>query len=94
MCGGEQLLVGRAAYRPGMVKIELDEAALRKVARDAAKKVATQLDHDLSSYRGKPVDEVRSALERAMRRHGLEPNPKSPDFDRMAEVISDGGHLR
>ena len=42
-----------------------------------------QVDRDMSSYRGQPVDEVKSALERIMRRHGLQPNPSSSDFQQM-----------
>ncbi len=77
-----------------MAKFEINEAALQKVAQDAVKKAVTQVDRDVSSYRGKSVEEVGPALERAMRRHGLKPNPRSSDFQRMAEVISTGGHLR
>jgi hypothetical protein len=54
----------------------------------------SQVDRDISSYRSKPVEEVKPALERSMRRHGLQPNARSTDFQRMAEVISNGGHLR
>ncbi len=77
-----------------MAKYEINEAALQKVAQEAVKKAAAQVDRDMSSYRGKPVEEVKSALERIMRRHGLQPSPSSSDFQRMAEVISNGGHLR
>ncbi len=77
-----------------MAKFEINEAALQKVAQDAVKKALSQVDRDMSSYRGKPVKEVQSALERVMRRHGLQPDPLSSDFQRMAEVISNGGHLR
>lgn len=59
-----------------MVKIEIDEVALRKVAEDAVKKIAAQVDRDMSNYRGKPVDEVRRALERAMRRQRVGPDPR------------------
>lgn len=50
-----------------MAKFEINEAALQKVAQDAVKQAVTQVDRDMSSYRGKPVEEVWPALERAMR---------------------------
>lgn len=77
-----------------MAKVRINEAALDKVAQETVKKAVAQVDRDLSSYRGKPVEEVKPALERAMKRHGLNPDPRSSDFRRLAETISAGGHLR
>ncbi len=48
----------------------------------------------MNSYRGKPVQEVKPALERGMRRHRLQRTLGARDFQRMVEVISAGGHLR
>jgi hypothetical protein len=77
-----------------MAKFQINEAALQKIAQDAVKQAVIKIDRDMSSYRGKPREEVKLALERVMRRHGLQPNPGGSDFERMAEVISSGGHLR
>ncbi len=48
----------------------------------------------MNSYRGKPVQEVKPALERG---YAAAPSPAAlgaRDFQRMVEVISAGGHLR
>ncbi|WP_432503432.1 hypothetical protein [Kineococcus arenarius] len=91
--GKEGAVVGYGAYLARMTKFEMDEKALQRAAGDAVKRTVKVIDQDMSPYRGRGADQVKPALERSMRRHGITPDPRSTDFQSMVEVISTGGHL-
>ncbi len=71
----------------------MNENALQRFVADAVKQAAKKIDRDMSPYRGRSLIQVKPALERSMRRHGITPDPRSRDFQKMVEVISTGGHL-
>ncbi len=67
-----------------MSRVEINEAALQRVMQDAVKTAVAKIDHDMAELRGKPIEEVKPALERSMRGHGITPNTRGQDFKRMA----------
>ncbi|MCI2240573.1 hypothetical protein MO973_29390 [Paenibacillus sp. TRM 82003] len=89
--GKEGAVAGYGAHLARMTKFEMDEKALQRAAGDAVKRAVKAIDQDMPPYRGRGADQVEPALERSTRRHGVTPDPRGNDFQKMVEVISTGG---
>lgn len=78
----------------GEPKITLNEGALEDLGRRLVADATRKIDQDMDACRGQAPDQVRPLLEQSMRRNGITPNTSGEQFERMVEVIAQGGHLR
>lgn len=84
-----------------MAKFNFDKRKLQKAVEQAAHKKLTTITEKLSlelnaltpTYRGRPVDEVKPAVQQVWRKHLMKdlPEPKLTEF---AEQIAAGGTVR
>ncbi|MFE3106878.1 hypothetical protein ACFXKJ_40995 [Kitasatospora indigofera] len=78
------------------VRFSFDEGAIRRVAEEAARKVAGQyqkaLDEVLAAHQGQPVEEVKVVL--AARWHQVQGHVlEDPDLTRYAELLAGGQRI-
>lgn len=78
-------------------KFERDlKRAVEKAANDGMGKIGRDLQRELDSvfrsYRGKPVDQVRTALGAALRRANF--TPSAEQLRSWSQAISEGTHIR
>lgn len=74
------------------MKINLDEKALQKLVQPAIDEMAKEYNRDFESlarqYRGKPVEQIKPALQRIFKKRGGKIS--DPELSDYAQQISDG----
>lgn len=74
------------------MKFKLDEKALEKLVQPALKEMAKEYNRDFESlarqYRGKPVDQIKPAVQRIFKKHGGKIS--DPELTDYAQQISNG----
>jgi hypothetical protein len=78
-------------------KLTIDEKALQKVANDAARTLAANLSRELNAlkpqFEGKPLDEVKMAVQRTWARHSGGGSITDPELTEFAEAIQAGDQV-
>lgn len=79
-------------------KLEIDDKALQKIAEKAAREMAAKLTRALNGltprYEGKPLDEVKKAVQSTWARNSGEGGSISdPELTAFAEQIQAGGRV-
>ncbi|WP_055567769.1 hypothetical protein [Streptomyces atriruber] len=79
------------------VKLTINEKALQKVANDAARTLAANLSRELNALKpkfvGKPVDEVKKAVQHTWARHSGGGSITDPELTEFAEAIQAGNQV-
>lgn len=83
------------------VKIKFDDRALKKAVKQAAEKTARSMASDLTralnaltaQYEGRPVDEVKTAVQSTWKRHSGGGSITDPELTEFAEKIASGGRV-
>lgn len=77
------------------VSFEFNEEGMRRAAEEAVRKMATQQTRDLDQlrkqYTGRPVEEIKPALEQLFA--GYDGNITEPQLSDWAQLIHDGTHI-
>lgn len=75
--------------------MKFNEKALRQIAEEAVKDVAKDLQRDMDgihrTYAGRPVQEVKSAIQMTFRRNGRQIT--DPQLSAWGQLISDGTRI-
>ncbi|MEW2266879.1 hypothetical protein [Streptomyces sp. NPDC047868] len=83
------------------VKIKFDERGLKKAVQKAAEKTARGMASDLTralngltpTYQGRPLDEVKQAVQSTWKRHSGGGSITDPELTEFAEKIASGGRV-
>lgn len=80
-----------------MAKIKFDDKAIKKVVNDGVRKMAADLTRQLNALtaqcEGKPVDEVKRAVQGAWSRGTGGGSITDPELTQFAEQIAAGGQV-
>lgn len=78
-------------------RTKFDDKAIKKAAAAAVRKMAADLTRELNAlspqYKGKPLSEVKQAVQTAWRRGSGGGSITDPELTRFAEQIAAGGRV-
>ncbi|MEU5323023.1 hypothetical protein AB0G67_40665 [Streptomyces sp. NPDC021056] len=79
------------------VKVTINKGALQKVARQATRDLASKLTRALNAltpqYQGRPLDEVKRAVQQTWARNSGGGSITDPELTEFAEKIAAGGRV-